>query len=84
MKITAKEVIRTDDEKRADKMCEALDLIIGNNQSVQDVIWEYFRDGKDQLALMLMQAQALDSIYGALDTIATEGLNVNTWEQNRE
>lgn len=88
---SAQEIPRTSQEKRADSMCEALEDLCGLDQKVIDVIWDYFRDGQDHLAFMLMQTVALDTISGdveeiqmSIDRLADDDgyLTVKTWEQN--
>ena len=78
------EQTRTGNEQKADRLCQALGTIYESlDQERASLVWEYFRDDRDKLAFMLIQTVELHTISMTLDTIAVEGINVNTWEQNR-
>ena len=63
----------TEEERRAEKMYNGLDVeFLVRNEETKTLIWEYFRDGKDHLALMMMQAVSLADIAATLREAVTD------------
>ena len=62
-------VPRSDIEQRADRICDALESLGRGGSALDQLIWEYFRDGKDDFALKLLQTYQLYRIAGSLEEI---------------
>ena len=82
---------RSEAEKRADSMCNAIERISYTDEGVEELVWQYFRDNQDHLAFMLLQAAHLDHIAGYLEEIQMSidhltddngNLSVLSYEQN--